>query len=293
MDTEPPAWCPSYAEGEELGVVEDPDIKEASGIVESRRTPGVYWVHNDSGDTERFWALSATGATLGTWTIDGKKPRDLEDLALGYGPDGEPDWLYLGDVGDNAESRDEIRILRFEEPIVDPHATEPVVAIVEPDVIELTYPDDVARNSESILIDPLNGDLYVIVKDITGISGVYRVVAPFGGELPIRMEEVASLLFGEAPLYGSALTTGSDASADGRWILIRTYSSLYLWRRDLERPLYTAFEEPPCPVPVASEPQGEAVGFAANGRDYLTVSERSEQPLYVYRRLEAGDTGAP
>lgn len=41
----------------DCGVVECNDIKEASGIVASRVNPGVLWVHNDSGDKARTFAM--------------------------------------------------------------------------------------------------------------------------------------------------------------------------------------------------------------------------------------------
>ena len=47
--------------GIKVGTVMAPATREASGIVASRKNPGVLWVHNDSGDTARLFALSYTG----------------------------------------------------------------------------------------------------------------------------------------------------------------------------------------------------------------------------------------
>jgi hypothetical protein len=94
--------------------------------------------------------------------------------------------------------------------------------------------------------------------------------------------QVAELIFDSELLPGSDLATGADISNDGEWIIIRTYSSLFIWWRDPTKPLWEAFEHNPCPSPLANEPQGEAVGFASNGRDYLTISEDLEQPVWLY-----------
>ncbi len=284
IDTTPPPWCPSIAEPDALGVVVHEDLDELSGVVESRLQPGVLWTHNDSGDTDRFFALSRAGELLATFTIEGVHPRDLEDLAIGPGPDGEENYLYLGDVGDNARSRDTVRVLRLPEPTVDVLGEDPMQGTVEPEVIELEFFDGVARDSESIFVDPLSGDLYSVIKDRDGlgISGVFRAEAPFGPEGVAPLIQVAELIFGSELLPGSDLTTGADISSDGQWIVIRSYSDLFLWWRDPAAPLWDAFDHNPCPSPVASEPQGEAVGFAANGRDYLTISERTEQPVNLY-----------
>ncbi len=284
LDTSPPAWCPDFGEPVELGIVTHEDLKELSGVVESRRHPGLLWTHNDSGDTDRFFAISRTGELLGTWSIEGVLPRDLEDLAIGPGPDGEPNYLYLGDVGDNNRVRDELRVLRLPEPQVQTDAPEPLNEAVTPEVIELFFQDGIPRDSEAIFVDPLTGDIYLVIKDRDGlgISGIFRAAAPFGSEAPAPLVEVAELIFGGDALPGSDLATGADISEDGEWIVIRTYSSLFLWWRNPEKTLWQAFEHNACPSPLAHEPQGEAVGFAANGRDYLTVSEKLDQPVWLY-----------
>jgi hypothetical protein len=37
-------------------------------------------------------------------------------------------------------------------------------------------------------------------------------------------------------------------------------------------------------VPIADEPQGEAIAFTADGSGYFTTSEKRAQPLYFYAR---------
>lgn len=284
IDTTPPPWCPVIADPVEIGRVVDEELDELSGVVESRQQPGVLWTHNDSGDTGRIFALDRSGALLGIFEIDGRTPRDLEDLSWGLGPDGEEHYLYLGDVGDNSRVRETVRAFRLPEPILDLKGELPVAGVVSPEPVEFEFHDGVIRDSESTFVDPLNGDFYLVVKDRNGlgISGVFRAEAPFGREGTGQLIEVHELLFGGVALPGSDLATGADISPDGEWILIRTYSSAFLWWRDPARPLWEAFQENACPVPVASEPQGEAIGFAANGRDYLTLSERVDQPVWLY-----------
>ncbi len=284
IDTTPPAWCPTVADPVQIGAVIHEDLTELSGVVESRKQPGVLWTHNDSGDTDRFFALSRSGSLLGTFAIDGVHPRDLEDLAIGPGPDGEDHYLYLGDVGDNGRTRDTVQVLRFEEPDVDLAASTPTAGTVTPEVMSFEFRDGEARDSESIFVDPLTGDLYSVIKnrDNEGISGVFRAEAPYGSEAVAPLVEVHELVFGGELLPGHDRTTGADISKDGEWILIRTYTSLFAWYRDPALPLWEAFDHNPCPLPLADEPQGEAIGFAANGRDYLTVSEGEAQPVMFH-----------
>src|SRR5205085_11138386 len=49
---------------QQIGTLADPALVEASGVVESRARSGVLWVHNDSGDTARVFAITKAGATV-------------------------------------------------------------------------------------------------------------------------------------------------------------------------------------------------------------------------------------
>ena len=90
-----------FGPGRRAGIVRSELIREASGIVASRRNPGVLWVHNDSGDMARVFAITASGEFLGVCNIAGATARDWEDIAIGPGPDPDQHYLYLGDIGDN------------------------------------------------------------------------------------------------------------------------------------------------------------------------------------------------
>ncbi|MEZ4468295.1 MAG: hypothetical protein R3F43_28635 [bacterium] len=89
---------------------------------------------------------------------------------------------------------------------------------------------------------------------------------------------------GADPLPGGTLTTGGDISPAGDAIIIRTYSSAYLWRRSPTATVAEALTTPPCRLPLAREPQGEAIGFSASGQGYFTVSEQAGQPIYFSGR---------
>src|SRR5262249_7387635 len=111
--------CPTYGPAVEAGTVDSDAIFEASGLVASRAHSGVWWVHNDSGDSARVFAISSEGALLGTFQLAGASAQDWEDIALGPGPKSGVDYLYLGDIGDNGEARENIVVWRLEEPAVE------------------------------------------------------------------------------------------------------------------------------------------------------------------------------
>jgi hypothetical protein len=58
------AQSDEFGPGRLAGVVQNDQIREASGIVASRQNPGVLWVHNDSGDSARVFAINEKGEFL-------------------------------------------------------------------------------------------------------------------------------------------------------------------------------------------------------------------------------------
>src|SRR5262245_60231493 len=118
------------------------DLKESSGIVASRRHPGVFWSHNDSGDAARLFAfrrdgsaVRASGDTAYTGIgIDTANNRDWEDITTD-----DAGQLYVGDTGNNGNARDDLAIYVVPEP--DPAtATRATVARR----IAYAYPDQTA-----------------------------------------------------------------------------------------------------------------------------------------------------
>ncbi|MBE7483708.1 MAG: hypothetical protein HS104_27550 [Polyangiaceae bacterium] len=272
--------CPTFAGGVKTGNVAFAGVTEASGIVESRKNAGVFWLHNDSGDGPKLYAMTKDGTHLGVFTLDGATAQDWEDLAVGPGPSAGESYLYAGDIGDNAEARASIRIYRVAEPVVSaagPAADKTLTAV---ETFTFTYPDK-AHNSESLMVDPKTSDLFLVTKASSGVSPVFRAAAPLSSGV---LEQVGSLSFGAGPLAGGTLTTASDISPSGDAVLIRTYSSAFLWRRGGATTVAQALAGEPCKVPHQSEPQGEAIGFAADGTGYYTVSEGANQPLYFFAK---------
>ena len=277
--------CPTFADAITAGTVQSQEINEASGMVGSRRQPGVFWVHNDSGDSARVFAMGVDGAHLGEFGIDGSWATDWEDMALGPGPAATIDYLYLGDFGDNAESRDYVIVFRGREPTVDSSSGPVTGSLEDVDELRLTYPGGEAHNAETLLVDPSSGDLFIVSKASSGESGVYRSAAPHDTVGTRELVLVATLTFGSAPLDGSPLATAGDVSADGSLVAVRTYNRAYVWRRTHGTPLWTAFDTEPCPVPLHGEPQGETIAFSSSGDAYYTVSEGTSQPIYEFDRL--------
>jgi hypothetical protein len=259
--------CPATQPGVARGTLAHAALDEASGLVASRINPGVLWLHNDSGDSARLFAVNPDGSDAGVVRVSGAEAVDWEDIAIGPGPRAGVSYLYIADIGDNSAVRKSVQIYRIAEPKLRGGPTMDAAA----DRIDVTYADG-AHDAETLLVDPQTSDLYIVVKDLSG--GVYRIAAPGAGASSARAVKVGS--------SGQLAAVAGDVLPDGTGLFVRTYFGITYWPRDPARPLESAFAAEGCSQPLAAETQGESLGVAADGRGYYTVSEGASQPLHFY-----------
>jgi len=95
---------------EHLGTLDLKRIPEASGIVKSRRYPGIFWTHNDSGNPPLLFAIRRDGRIVRQFRLE--VPNiDWEDIAID-----DQGHLYLGDIGNNGGVLPIRGIYRIDEP---------------------------------------------------------------------------------------------------------------------------------------------------------------------------------
>src|SRR3954452_21411316 len=95
---------------EPMGRFDARAIREASGIVRSRRHPGIFWVHNDSGNPPALFAVRGDGTLVRAFAV--ALPNiDWEDIAID--DDGH---LYLGEIGNNGGRLPLRAVYRLDEP---------------------------------------------------------------------------------------------------------------------------------------------------------------------------------
>jgi hypothetical protein len=95
---------------ESVGKLRHEPIREASGLVQSRRYPGIFWVLNDSGNPPALFAVERDGALVREYRVN--IPNiDWEDVATD-----EQGRLYIGEIGNN-DGRLAVRgVYRLDEP---------------------------------------------------------------------------------------------------------------------------------------------------------------------------------
>jgi len=257
------------------------EIMECSGLVVSRKNPGILWVHNDSGDRARLFAVEEDGSLRGVYHLASAKAADWEDLARGPCADPAKECLYVGDIGDNERRRSKIQVYRIEEPLV-PVQGPPVEIILKGvERFDCKYPDG-PHDAETLLVNPATGVPYLITKESEGTTSVYRFPGkPTAGRI-VTLVKAATL-----PARSSL--TGGDVTQDGSMIVLRDYVSAYGYPRLEKGPLSEAFNSSPCRVPLGLEEQGEALGIAPSGIAIYTASEGLQGPIHKARCTPSGE----
>jgi hypothetical protein len=235
---------------EPLAAFASGDISESSGVAVSRRHPGLLWTHNDSGSDPILYAVDLRGRELGRFLVTGARSVDWEDIALGPCPDSEEDCLYIGDTGDNGESRSHVSLYILPEP-QDIAGTRSAGARR----VRVSYPDG-PKDVEALAVTPA-GDVLLTTRGRHGPIRTYHIAkadlgareaqATFWHDLPI-----------EPQMMLGRLVTGAAVSADGSTFAVRTYTELYFFR----------LTDAPNQIELIGscwlglkEPQGEAVDF--------------------------------
>jgi hypothetical protein len=200
--------------------------KEISGLIASRQWPDLFWVHNDSGDETRIYPVgrdgklkkSARTADAPGVLVAGVINSDWEDIAVDASG-----HVIIADVGNNSNGRRDLA-LHY---VIEPEPTVGFAGLLKS--IYFRYPeqkswpaarDDFNYDSEGIFT---KGDtVYVITKRRSdSLTRLYRLDDPKPGVVnnltPLGYFDV------------KGRTTASDASPDGRRLVITTYDAIWLF----------------------------------------------------------------
>lgn len=260
---------PCVLEGSSVGLPDE--VRETSGLAQSRREPGIFWTHNDAGNGPELFGLDTAGQVVRRLTLDGVEAVDWEDIESGGCEGG--DCLFVGDIGDNDADRERITIYRIAEPEAGGAAGEPIT-------LHARYPDG-PRDAESLFRLP-DGDIYLVTKGREGPIELYRFPAPQQAGATATLERVRELF--PQPQQEDDRVTAATASADGKWVGIRSYRNLYLYRAEQ---LTGAGAAEPLVVDLGPmrQAQGESVVIGADGVLWLTSEAENRESEPAWGRL--------
>lgn len=268
-----------YGSPRALAEIQDERIREASGLVASRRNLGCYYVHNDSGDRPRVFLIDRAGRTRATIALAGADALDYEDIALAPASQGGGFEVCVADIGDNNEQRSHVTIYRFAEGDWSGAAGATVTVPIR--AYRVRYADGPA-NAEAFCVHPRTGDGYILTKRTDGTSRVYKLAAPWNAKELVELPRVATLVLPEGWPPGRVITA-ADIASDGRRLALRAYRDGFEYRLPSQTPdaqFDSIFRVEPLRLSLAAEPQGEALAYSADGQALLTLSEGKSPTLY-------------
>jgi hypothetical protein len=263
-----------------IAEIADKDMEELSGLVASRRHPGFYYTHNDSGDSARVFVLGPDGRKVTTLILDGAHHRDWEDIAIAPGEKPGTWDVVVADIGDNKDRHPSVRLYRFPEP--ESFAPGAATMTVKTVATEWRYPDG-PTNAEALIVHPQTGVGYIITKRNEGLPQVYRLPVPWRTTEVNLMEKVGPLVGHPEGLGLLGSVTAADLSPDGRRLIVRNYVTAF--ERTLPADVPSAdfekiFAATPRAIEVPPAGQAESIAYTPEADAVLTGSEGKRSTLY-------------
>jgi hypothetical protein len=283
-------------------VVSEP-IGELSGIVKSPGRNNVFWVHNDSGDSARIFAITVEGKSIlptysrftsyGDAKEEGKeqwqgfpvlnaKNVDWEDIAA------DEHYLYVSDMGNNINDRRDLGIYLVSE--IDPTASTRSAVIqhlpvVYPEQTEFPAPK---KHFDSESLFTVNGNLYLITKHRGGgITGMEWEAGANLYRLDGRNTDKPNVLTKVDSNPNILAATGADVSPNGQQLAVLSVDALWLFSKPTVDDLWLSAPAKRYPIDKQVFQQLEAVTWID---DSTLLIGNEQRDLF---RVSLAELGAP
>jgi hypothetical protein len=230
------------------------DLREASGLAASRTHHGVFWMHNDSGSEPVLYSTDEAGKIEGRIRVPGATNVDWEDVAVA--PCATGNCVFIADIGDNSGRRSDAAIYSIPEPARGDTVTARATRIP---VRYATGPQD----AEALYALP-NGSLFVVTKGRNRGITLYRV-----GTTPQNRALTALQTITEQKADLGDQVTGAAASPNGKWVALRTYSTIRFYRANEDGTLAEIRQQGLWPE--LPQLQSEGIALLDDGRVILTT----------------------
>ena len=263
------------------GSLQNDKLRESSGIARSARNPEVFWLHNDSGDKARLYAIDTQGRHRGRLRLDKSDNRDWEDIAS-FTLDGKA-YLLVADIGDNNARHRTSVLYVVEEPDLaagDEYEFEPAWRI------RFRYPGG-PRDAEAAAVDTA-GQRVLILSKRELPPALYAVpLMPDNDEAVVaeKLGPVTSLPpptrqdieFATQRKDWSWQPTAMDLSADGSAALILTEAAVYYFPFDGD--WLSTLNQQALGFGLRGVRNAESAAFGADSRQIYITFEGRNAPL--------------
>ena len=231
---------------------DDRRLTEISGMAASWMHENVVWVHNDSSDAARLYALDLeTCDTVSELRLRGVQARDFEALASTRNARGRA-ALWVGDIGDNRDSWPFVTLHRVWEPKTLGTRSRRVKSW------DFTYPDR-PHNAETLMV---SGRSVWVATWQLATGGLYSVPLRRTVARAERLDDVGPL------------TTDGSIHPDERGYVLRDYLDVHFYVGLPPGRKVATFALP-------RQVQGEAITWTSDGTGLLIASEEDVRLLRV------------
>lgn len=202
-------------------------INESSGLTASRKSPGVYWTHNDSGDWARIFAIREDGTIVAPpanlnspfqgFRIEGARNKDWESICTDNSGN-----LIIADTGNNANRRKDLGF--YIVPEFDPSDPGSPEAIRH---IKVFFPDqDMAqkrkKNYDCEAVFFAHGKIHVLTKHRADANSTLYRLDSTEGDQPIPLTPLARYVSRD-------MVTGADCTPDGKRLAVLTLDAIWVF----------------------------------------------------------------
>lgn len=272
-----------------IGKLEDPAIREASGLARSHREKNILWIINDNGAKEWVHAISLRGARLGEFDLKKSDNKDWEDLAS-FELDGKP-YLLIADIGDNDAKHKSRTLYVVEEPAAKKKDKAKIAWRVK-----FKFPNG-PRDAESAAVDVENQRALILSKrDIP--PALYDVPLQPDTDEIITARWLGTIKSLPAPSRQDVefapktkdwhwQPVGMDISEDNLAAVILTARAVYYYKRQPGQDWFDALNARPQRVSLGNFRNAEAVAFGNERRSVVVTGENKHSPLLLIDFNEA------
>jgi hypothetical protein len=234
---------------------------ETSGLA-NRKGHGTFWTHNDGNNPSELYEIDNKGKLISTLVLPQIKNVDWEDMA-----EDDTGNVYLADLGNNYNSRQDLRIYKFNPARLD---TIGIISIRYGD--QKSFPP--AKNAQNFDCEAVAwhaGKLYLFSKNRSKSDKLVKMYS-----VPDRVGDYVAMP--QDSVLISTMVTGADVSPDGKLLGLMTYGKAFLFdisdgKLSLQKPTFCI---------KTGHGQTESILFI-NNRDFIFTNER-QRGLYLVSR---------
>ena len=236
---------------EKIGRMAKKQVKESSGL-ELAPDQTTFWAHADSGNPPKIYQINFKGQLLNSYDIPHTSNLDWEDVAKD-----DQGNLYIGDFGNNSNTRKDLRIYRVKEN-----------NFTQVDTISFVYPDQKSfppnkseQNFNCEAFFYFQNKLYLFSKNRNTRDWVKMYT------LPAQPGNYTASLVDSLKI--ASRITAADISPDGQIIALLGYGNVYLYESDKTGKFFTGKKN--C-LAIPASGQAEALVFI-NNQDLIISNE--------------------